>query len=44
MLTIGVDGAEPVAVESFSQLPPSAVLDVAVHFSAPAPAFRMERA
>ncbi len=41
MLTVKVDGAVPLGADSFSQLPPSAVLPVAVHVSVPVPPFRM---
>ncbi len=44
MLTVKVDGAVPLGADSFSQLPPSAVVPLAVHFSVPVPPFRMLRA
>jgi hypothetical protein len=44
MLTVKVEGAVPLGADSFSQLPPSAVLPVAVHFSVPVPPFRMATA
>jgi len=41
MLTVKVEGAVPLGADSFSHLPPSAVLAVAVHVSVPVPPFRM---